>query len=125
METGALIFMIVVLLGLAMLSCWIRGVNEMGLFLGIPELLLSPFGIFRFIIAAFASLSRNNIQFDYEETCFDPDLVIQKIIKFLFFFYYDGDCEITKVTNIVTQIFVCIPVGLALSFCWFKAVDFF
>lgn len=128
METGSLIFMIIVLLGLAMLSCWIRGVSEMGLFLGIPELILSPFGIFRYIvgtIAAFASLSRDNIQFDYEETCFEPDLVIQKIIKFLFFFYYDGESEITKVTNICTQIFVCIPVGLALSFCWFKAVEFF
>lgn len=124
-DTFLIIFLFLILLGLATLSCWIRGISDMGLFLSLPEMALSPFSIFRFIvgtIAAFMSITNDNIVFDYDDDCFDPDLVIQKIIKFLFYFYYDGYQEVTKLTNIMTQIFVCIPIGGALSFCWFMTI---
>ena len=127
-SAGVVIFSLIVLLGLAMLSCWIRGISDMGLWLGLPELLLSPISLFRFFIgtiAAFASISRDNIQFDYDEDCFDPPYVLQKISKFVFYFYYDGYCYITKFRNIVTQILVCIPVSALLSFCAIKAFDAF
>lgn len=124
-KNGPIVFYFILLVGLAMLSCYLRGIADMGLFLGIPELLLSPLAFPRWIIGTIAfaaSSSSMTIEFDYDESPFDAPTPVQKVLKFLFGFYLDGDCYVTKASNIANQLFVCIPLSAAQGACfWFGA----
>ena len=122
-ENAPIVFYIILLVGFALLSCRLRGIYDMGLFLGIPEFILSPFSFLRWIISTVAlvkSLGSWSIHFDYSESMFDAPTPVQMVLQFLFGFYFDGGCEVTKWSNIANQLFICIPLSVGQGACfWF------
>lgn len=75
--------------------------------------MLSPSALVRYIvgtIAYIASRSAYNITFDYDENWMDLSKPLDKITHFLFGFYFSGSCEINKTRNILTQLFILLPV---------------
>ena len=120
-----------ILIGLAVLaviSLLLRGYILMIHFALIPEIVLSPIAVVRFVVGLVAFILS-------EVMCMDitlvedwlPDSVdspMAMLTQYLFGFYVE-ECRISKVTNILIQLFVCIPVAGVETFCFWKAVDLF
>lgn len=122
------IFLIIILGGLGYFTLWIRGLHEGGLFLIIPEIIIAPLGIIRVIVCIVAlvkSGASKNLVFGYDEFDKEPDNVLQQVVRFLFFFFYDGEREVTRWSNLFTILFICIPISGALFGCWYLAYSFF
>lgn len=110
----------VVLAALAFLTCWLRGARDWGLFIGIPEFILSPIAFLRWIIGTIAliiSARNSDVEFSYADNW--DEYPLNNLTKFLFGFCFFGDLELSKAGNILTHIFLCIPLAAAQAvFLW-------
>lgn len=123
---GTIAFGIAVLIGLSWLVNRMRDTHEWW-FLIIIDTLLSPIAIIRHAIGTIACIASSrsmNIEFTYDDNCFDGGLEpLQRVCLFLFYFYYDGVAKVTKFTNILTQFFIILPLAvLQTGLFWFATL---
>lgn len=119
------------LLGLAVLaviSLFLRGYLLLVQFALVPEIILSPIAVARFFIGLVAyilsEVTDMDIVADDEEGPYNTDSPMIMLTQYLFGFYVE-ECTISKFSNILIQLFVCIPVAGLQTFCFWKAVDLF
>ncbi len=111
---GSLFGCFMILIPLCAASLALRGEWIMGWTLGIPEFLLSPFAIVRHLVGTVGYIASNTtyaVEFTYEKDWMDLSDPLDKVTKFLFGFYFDGSYRITKLRNIITQLFLVLPVS--------------
>lgn len=115
---------------LAFISCTLRGYRLFGWFLMIPEIILLPFALPRFIISTIffiISAFNDNIEFCYfslfDSDLFEDDSIFQKFTRYLFGFIFDGCGDTTKVGNFFTQLFICVPLAIGQGACFWVAID--
>lgn len=128
MNLGILLMMIFFTGGICWLHCLIRtkGADDATAWFWL-ELLVSPIAFPRVVIMILVAIfGRKKNEITIGDEWFNDGLFpLQRVTSFVFYFYKYEYTVVTKANNILTQLFLLLPLSALTTYCAWVVIDFF